>query len=441
MIRNLAVVAGGLLWGLAVFVAGLHLAFPSDAALERLRWELDQRSDGAYGLEASGASLWRATGLYLEDVNLLRIEKPPRKRSGDEDEPTATAERVFSASGLGARLRLIPLLSGTADIGCVAELYGGQLDGHVALAGEELQVQALLEGIDLRRIPFEGEVVSLDLGGKLEGEADLKLEKTDLSKTSGKLKLAVEDLVLHSGKAMGFELLEEGEESAFSKAELAFKIDKGKAKLTKGVFTGDLLDASLDGEITLKKNFSSSRLRLGVEFTLEENLDKLIGALPGPRDARDEDGKYHFQLTGTLLHPNFRPNSPRRGSARRSGVSERRPGMMPDDDETSGDIEERRRLREERIRERRERLKSRRDEARKRRDDGESASRRRPTDEADELDELGPGEALDDEFYDDAEPFDEELDNGEEQYDDVDLREAPYEDDGYDEYGDEGFAD
>jgi type II secretion system protein N len=428
MIRTVLPWLAGSAWGALVFLIGLQLFFPSGAAVERLQYELDRASDGAWQLQADKAGLWRATGLKLKGVELLKVNKPTRRSRGDDEEPEAsTATRFLVADHIAVRARLLPLLGGSREASFDADLYKGELSGLVGMKGDSLASEGSATSLDLGLIPFEGESLSLDLDGALNLEWDLVIDTQDTTKSTGKLGLEVQGLVLNSASVAGFDLQET---SSFTKAELLFQIEDGKAKVKKGALVGDLIDAEIDGDITLSKKFDRSRLHLDLEFTLVEHIDNLVKLLPGAKDARRDDGKYYFTVSGTVLHPSFRAKRERRSSSRSrtpstasKGRSSASPGLSAGglvgggDDEA--DVDERRKQREERIRERRERLRERREEAQSaREDDDEALDDDLPLDEDEFIDE--PPRDFHDELP--AMPLDPE-------FDDLDLREVPFEDD------------
>jgi type II secretion system protein N len=432
MIAKILPWLAGAAWGLLVFLGGLQLFFPSDAAVERLQYQLDEASKGAWQLNAAKASPWRATGLKLKGVELLKIDQQRRGRGDDDEGEGPSGTRFLVADHIALRAQLLPLLGGTKQAAFDADLYKGDLSGTVGLSGDSLGMRGDAAALDLGLIPFEGESMSLDLDGALDASWDLIIDTEDPTKSTGTIELEVEGLRLNSASVAGFDL---EETSDFSVAELEIEVEDGKAKVKKGQLEGDLIEAKIDGEITLSKKFDRSRLRLKLEFTLAEHVDMLVKLLPGAKDARRDDGRYHFNVTGTILHPSFRAererskatrSSPRSSSPSRPGVL---PGSLGGEDEPELDAEERRRLREERIRERRERLRERREQAKAGQDD-------------EHLDDVDRGEEDfrgDDEDYLDDEPrdFGDELPLQVDPYDDVELNDVPFEDDDLGEFEDD----
>jgi len=427
----------GAAWSLLVFVVGLQLFFPSTATVERLQYELDKASDGAWQLSADKAGYWRATGLKLKGVELLKVDKPKRSRRGADDEAAEApmATRFLVADHVAVRAQLMPLLSGSTQASFDADLYRGDLSGTAGIKGEVIGTEGEASELDLGLIPIEGETMSLDLDGLVDLDWDLTIDSEDPTKSKGEITLDIDGLVLNSATVAGFDL---EETSTFSKAEFVLDIEDGKAKVKKGDLVGDLLELELSGDCTLNKKFDRSRLRMKAEFTLVEHIDNMVKLFPGAKDARRDDGTYHFNITGTIGNPSFRAEKERRTASRvnRPSTSSRDggPAMLPGglggaDDDVDVDADERRRLREERIRERRERLRERREEAK--------AERER--DEEDE-DDFGDD---DDEFLDDEDEFLDDRDFRDEMpipvrdYDDVENLEVPDDDEFLDEFDDD----
>lgn len=416
MIRRIVHIGVGAIYGGVVFLGGLHLFFPDDAVLERLRYEVSERSANAWAISAADLDLWHMTGFSFDDLKLLKTTRPPYKPSarraikkpiGEEnfdgedeavpvaDEPASTedtiqAEEIFSASHAGVRLRLLPLLIGRISAKYDIALADGQVTGTYTRTPSTQKLSLELDDIDLAKMPLEGKTLDLDLKGKMLGSLDLDLNAKDPTKSTGEGSISFKNLTLLGGKISGLEIKQEGN---FTKAEVRFEVSDGKAKIVQGEITGDILQAQLEGEVTLSKKFSRSRLRIPVSFTVTEDLDKLLALVPGSKDAKDEQGNWHYLLSGTIEHPRFKPDRIRRG-----GTATSRAARAPIEDEIErpapgvldrpgdgprvgrpGDVgkmtpEERRKLREERMRERRERMRSRREAAA----DGEPADGKRP---------------------------------------------------------------
>lgn len=371
MMRRVLLGLAGLLWGGVSFGAGLYLTFPEDEARDRVIHEVATRSKNEYAIEMDELSLWRLSGVDLEAVKLYTVKKG--RKTKDNPDPPLQRTLAFEFDRLAARVQLLPALLGKQTVAYLAEIYGGTIDGTYAQSDSTVALAFNAAGIDLSRIPPGDGTNSFVFRGTMEGEADLALDSEDVKNSTGTMRLSFPGFGLGKGsKVGGFEL----PEVTFDSATLAFEAKNGKLEVTEGTFQGSVMTATISGDIALNKRLARSRLRLEVVFTLPEDLDKLAQIAPDLKRARDDEGQYHYMISGTLQSPNARPN---RAGARLPRVAG---GLGKDDEGGDGpgvggpglggpgrdfspDMtpEERRAAREERIRERRERMRKRREEA------------------------------------------------------------------------------
>ena len=348
------------LWGLVVFVVGLHVNFPSEALLDRARWEVQDRSDGAWALDAHDARLWRLTGIEVDDATLLQV--PRQSRRDAEDGEALELEPVVRVDSLAARVHLLPLLTGTQELGFLASVFGGELGGSVGLDETRTHVVAKGSDLDLSRMPTSGEEWSIDAAGVAELDVDISTDTEDIKASTGRFKLEVAGLELRSATVMGMSF---DQSIPFSQAVLDLKVDDGKATVETGRFVSDVLDATIEGEVTLnKRGMSRWRVKLDIAVELGGDLEQMA-KFAQIDDAKDDEGVYHFICTGALSTPRCRVdalaagNKPKRSASRKG----RRGRKNSDDDDSSESDEdrdaaraERRERRLQRLRERRERL-------------------------------------------------------------------------------------
>lgn len=366
MLRRILFGLGAIAWGGVSYVIGLYATFPADAARDRIVYEFGEYYRNEYALSIGDLGLWRFSGATGDDVTFYSVKKGrrPKPKDGEEAGP-AVGERtpIFHFDSLSVRAAPIPMIMGKNAAAFVGEMYGGAIDGVFAQTPEIIELAFDAGDIDLGRLPVETETMNLKLMGILQGEGDLAFDQTDVKKSTGFLKLSFEGLGLGADSLVaGFTL----PEVLFTKAGVAFEVKDGKMEVTEGIFESETLDAELTGDVVLNKKLARSRNRLELVFSLPEDLDKLAQISPDLKRSRDDDGKYHMNIGGTVLSPSVRFT--------RAGV--KRPVKGGDDDGPAFDNEgprvgpldgmgddERRKAREERIRERRERLRKRREEA------------------------------------------------------------------------------
>lgn len=347
MLKKLLFAVLGTGWGLLFFWLGLVLTFPKEETAERVKYEVANATDNAMLLEMEGLGPWRATGAKADVVELYAT---PRR--GDP-------ERLLRADHVAARLQLLPLVTGALSAGVDADLYDGELSGSVGQKGEVLNIDLLASDLDLSRYPFAYEGFSSDIGGRLRLRTTLAWDKEDPAKSAGLVRLEITDLTMNETSVGGFFTLPA---TTFTESILSFDIEDGKAKVKKGRFIGDLVEMEVDGDITLRNPFGRSTMNLTVDFTLADELDNMAKLVPDLKRARDDDGVYHYRVTGTVERRRFTPV--RQGSASRNRATPTRDRTVDrtvDRDEDPDAMEERRRARQDRIRERRERLNADRD--------------------------------------------------------------------------------
>ena len=316
MMRAALTGVGALAWGAVVFVVAISVHFPQRAILDRARWELQERSAGDYAFDATRVAPWMGSGLVFDNLVLYSVDKPRRRRPSDED-MGANARPIFRADHLSFRAQLLPLLSGRKQAAFKADLFGGTLDGIAGQGGARSILQLEGRSLDLGRMPISGDEWSVDATGLARLDVDLDVDTDKLDESKGKISLAIEDLALHSIEAMGFTY---DQPIPFKKAELELEIEEGKATITKGIFAGDVIDANLEGDFTLSaKGFSRSRMEVKIKVDLADDLDRMAKMVPGVKDARDDEGTYHFVCSGSLTHPRCREDRLAAGNSRTSG--------------------------------------------------------------------------------------------------------------------------
>ncbi|MES2640057.1 MAG: type II secretion system protein GspN [Myxococcota bacterium] len=363
MIQKLLMVVAAFFWGGLTFLLGLYVTFPADTAKARVVYEFGEWSRGEYALGIGDLALWRLSGVDLDDVTFYTVKKG--RKTKDEPAPAPIRQPMLHLDGLAVRAAPLAMLMGKDAMAFVAEIYGGALGGQFAQSEAGVELSFNGGGIDLGRLPVATDQMKLNLVGVASGEADLMFDAADVKNSTGFLKLSFDGLGLGADSAVaGFGL----PEVTFSKAGVAFEIKDGKMEVTEGTFESDTLNATLTGEVVLNKKLVRSRNRMELVFSLPEDLDQLAQISPDLKRSRDDEGKYHLTIGGTILAPTarFSRSSPvgRKGGLQGDGpeFGDVGPGMAPDFQPTT-DPEERRKQREERIRERRQRLKERREAA------------------------------------------------------------------------------
>ena len=431
MIGRMAPVAAGLAWGLVVFWIALVLSFPSEVVQERISWEVNRATHGSLALRLESVRpSWGVTGARFEGVQLLSVDK-----TSDEDEP-GLASLIFSASRVATRVRVLPLLGGDVLAELDADLYQGTLLGELGKLGDLFLADIIAKDLDLSLYPFEGEDWSADVSGLLDLVVDMKVNPEEVKEAKGDISLEVDGLTLRALSLSGFTI----DEAIFDEAILKLDVHNGEAEIRKGSFLSDMVEATLDGKITLSSPLERSRLKLTMKIRLEEDLDTLAQLAPGMKNARDDGGTYHFMISGSIERPRIREDRmaarKRKSNApdpvRRDDRDDRalvRPPSRKVEGEEDADAEERRRLREERISDRRERMRENRDQQIEgERSPGPDRQRGDPPPDFEEDLRFNDQRMDDEDFPDDDLPDDEMPPDDELDYDEGEVRDLGYAD-------------
>lgn len=390
---------GSMLFGLLVFVVGLHVNFPSEAVLERARLGVEDATGQAWTFDADSIGLYRLSGIDAENVVLYKITPPTRRQKRDNPDAMGTAVPSARLDALAARIQLLPLLSGTVAVAFDADVFDGEIEGVVSEAETGRDIDLDISDLDMSRVPIEGDDWSVDTAGRLQMALELALDSDELKKSKGQLSLQIDDFAITGAQAMGMDL----GATKFSEAELQVDISKGRAKIKQGSFKSDLMEATLGGYAQVSSaQIEKWRLQVEVKMTLADEFDSFAKLAPPLKNARTDDGVYHFKCTGTLGSPRCREDrsavraaggtvpsagsskSATRGSGgKKRGRSGRKASRVDDEEEDDESAEEKRQARLERIRERRERMRAEREDEGEGEDEGglERQLRRAPLDD------------------------------------------------------------
>ncbi len=397
-LKILAWATGCLVWGTFCFLTGLYLTFPSEAGLERLSFEVAERSRDEFAISAADLAPW-GLGVAAQEVVLYRVKKGRRTKA--DEKPPLERTPFIELETLSVSARPLAFLLGGQGVNFNADFHDGTVHGFFEDSDSETTLSLHLADIDLGQIPYESAVAVLRLVGRLNVDVELVLNTEDVKSSTGSVAINFSGFGLAEGSEVGGFALPAVE---FSEARLEMACEEGKLNVTHGEFVSPTLNATISGFISLQKRLSRSRNSLELAFTLPEDLDRLAQLSADLKRSRDGEGRYTAMISGTIFEWAFRLN--RSGARSRStalddqdplskGIDRPRPvsgaGVAGRDDMTD---EERRVAREERIKERRERLRQRREEAAKRRGEvveGSDGAGIEPMDK--DPDELAPDNA------------------------------------------------
>ena len=401
--KIIASFAGYGLWLVGLYLLLTWVTFPwsrieeqTIVAASDAGWALEFEDVGSafFGVWAKGINLQPATddegnpteasgvlaGLLSGGIEIdkARIKMPMSR--------LPTAGYLFLSELLEGRLAPREVLSSAGKIEVEAAFWNGSFAVDLETDPESNRVEIDIQDISLDDYEFRGGFISADPQGTLRSKGNVTWNKEDPKKSSGGIDLFLDSLTVPGLPVVG--------DVAFSKSEGHIKLSRGRAEIRDTALEADEIQAVIEGFATLSKNIERSRLSIKLRFKVREDLDPLVNAaMMGNTRHKADDGWYHYQISGTLAKPRFRPSpaAARRGkrspAKSRTSSSDREQNDLNDEVEsrqtnTSGRIERpsvtkedrddsesrREQLRDERTRRRKERKERREEMMRKRKE-------------------------------------------------------------------------
>ncbi len=273
------------------------------------RLEIDELSgSGLFGVEAEGVRLKE-----------LLTETPDGK---------APPPQMLAVDSASVSVSALSYIFGTTAVDFEAEVGGGFLEGIFRQDEAEARLEVEGEAIDISGLTLLSAGIGLPLGGELGGTVNLFMPEGQIKKAEGAFDLEVSAFTAGDGKAkirdtIALPKLNCG--NLVLKAEVA----DGRLELKEFSANGPDFELSADGRIRLREPFDKSSVSVGASFKFKEaytskndltkslfgSSDSKIPGLfdmdPTVRQAKGPGGAYHWQVSGLLAKPNFRPGKPR----------------------------------------------------------------------------------------------------------------------------------
>lgn len=265
---------------LLLFAAFVVLLFPWDALGRRIAWEINRVSAARVEVDSlSPAISARGPVLRASDVSIRH--------------PAVDQLRIFS-------LEIAPRFStswlrGDPTIRVWAETGLGTADGILRLGDAPAYVGRVTD-VELSRLPLRLDERNLQLGGRLEADADVALDpggtlrgRVEFESVSLRIQAAMLPVQIPFSRATGVvEILE-----------------TGATRIADVVLEGDIVAGTLSGEIGLVHRSQSPPLDLRADLrVLDETLERLAPSAGLPLAA---DGSVSVQISGTVADPKLQP--------------------------------------------------------------------------------------------------------------------------------------
>jgi type II secretion system protein N len=220
--------------------------------------------------------------------------------------PTAEPAAAYvDLDTLWIRPVLSELISGNPyALALQADLYGGEAQGTLNMKGNVLAGTISLNGVSLGRVTTLAQMLE---EGRLAGRifADLSFEAAganiDGGQASGNIRL--EKGSLEKAKISGFGV----PDLHFETSQLAFALGGGRLEIEQFDASGEELNVSASGQVSLRNPLDTSVLNLKATVLPGRNppdaIRGLISMIPKPRDAKPDTP---LRISGTVSKPRFR---------------------------------------------------------------------------------------------------------------------------------------
>lgn len=241
---NLAI-AGYILAGIAILFVCLYLRFPGETLTDYVKAVAAQHPRALLSLDNIQPSF--PPGLSAANVTI-----------GDRNRPDAT----LHADLLSVRPRVLSLLKGELAVLLAAKGYGGEASGRVdftrlfSLQGP-LAAEATLRDVRIERCAWLQEALARRVTGTLQGAVSFSGTMEAMKNMTGNV-----DFTLTNGVFPLIDGFLNFKKIDFSRIEGKLSLQSGTMKITQLTLTGELLRASLKGNILIADEFRESRIDL-----------------------------------------------------------------------------------------------------------------------------------------------------------------------------------
>jgi type II secretion system protein N len=271
---------------MAAFSLMLFLTFPYEVIGEQARIAA-RKSRIDLSIGSIGPGLF---GIRAKDV---RVTLPRQPGQAAEPEPI----RIDAVS---VRPALLP-----PGVKYSVKIFGGSIEGSLGLLGKNPKLDVNAKGLDLTRANAKA-AVGLDIGGRLNGVVKLTLDKKDTSKTTGRIALSGDGVIINGGTVANIDL----PRVDLGHLEAALKLDQGKAAVETFRSQGADVESELEGDITLAQKLAFSTLKLKLRFKPSDDFlrkNSFIQSGLAFAMSKDSRGFYSASIERMLGNPSFKP--------------------------------------------------------------------------------------------------------------------------------------
>ena len=285
------------------FVVFLYLSFPYAILKEAVISQVSKATGYTIRVDSLGPNL--PVGFHAEGV-LVGLQDVSRGIKVKELDVNVSLLSIIIGK-ISASLELISDNDGFIDLGVnfgILDLISQSfIPSSINLDAENFQMDSLFRfGLGYIDENFPGFGFVSSFKGDLDGEIELNLDTSDLSQSSGIMKIGLKKATLALDPSLNLGL------QNFKKAQVEANMKSGSLKfLKKSGLQSQLLKVGFAGDVKLKKRINSSALNLKVGIELYKDLKDQIGPLLSSFSG-SSDGKINVAIRGILANPKVTTN-------------------------------------------------------------------------------------------------------------------------------------
>ncbi len=280
----------------ALYAIFLYLFFPYDALKERILGEVERQLGG--GLQVSAKSLephW-ITGVDIED---LMIEGPG----------AGGMVKLVKFDRVRARAALIPLVFGSLRASFTIDLGKGEISGSAKSGEDVINVKVEVDDLNLGDFAFIRERTGLGIRSRIDGDAELAINRTQPVRSTGNIDIALNDLSIAQSQLKLGELALDIPDLVIAKgkdSKIKLSLGRGTVTFENFALKGGDLTMDLKGKLFLSSRVENYRLNLRGSFGVSQKLNEALPFLFIVDSQRQADGSYPLSITGRLARPSIK---------------------------------------------------------------------------------------------------------------------------------------
>lgn len=279
-----------------LFVVFLYIFFPYDALKDRILGEVERQLGG--GLQVSAKSLdshW-ITGVEIDD---LVVEGPGE----------GGMVKLVKLSKVRARAALIPLIFGSVRAKFSVDLGKGEISGSARTGEDTINLKVAVDDFNLGDFPFIRERTGLGITSRIDGDAELAINKVQPVRSTGNIDITLQDLNIAQSQLKLGELELEIPSLIIAKgkdSKVKLSLGRGTVTFENFALKGGDLTLDLKGKLFLSSKVENYRLNLRGTFGVSQKLNEALPFLFIVDSQRQPDGSYPLSITGRLARPSIK---------------------------------------------------------------------------------------------------------------------------------------